>query len=539
MTLRYLIFILFLLLQANVTAQTLNIQPPDLVETQIPNPPTLADKRFGTALALSGSTLAISANVDDTSRTGSVYIYDEKGSWQLTAELNSQHKADNFAGRIVLVDNRLIVSADHDDSLGKDSGAVYVFERNLTVSPQLWQQRAKITAPDGQAGDRFGQGISLVEDKLYIGAPYHNQGKVYIYSLKTGSNEWQFLNSVDPVDNQAQHFGAAIAQDLNTLIIGAPYTDADNSEIPASRITLGNKKNNSRFSISKGDTFDPGIQSGAIFVYELVKGIWQYTTRIGASNRETGDHLGEQITINGNTIVASLKQKDVWDELRAGSVYTYKKIANSWQEDTALTAEPPQFGGTFGTSFSMLNNHVLVGANKMHSNGFNSGKVYLFNQKENKSWQLIHQQTNFSVSAHDQFGLSVALGNDKIRVASKNAVYSFQNTNMSYYPAIYYPEYQALQLDEVVVTGLGVFSATFRYSQQADRILLTVINSKLLKNKKSSNNYYFSDSGRLTIPLLAVQQSTTGEQYYSVTLERVDDVKQLQFKVTAIELVNL
>ena len=351
MTLRCLFLFLFLLLQANVTAQALNIQPPDLVETQIPNPPTLADKRFGTTLALSGSTLAISANVDDVSRTGSVYIYDEKGSWQLTAELNSQHKADNFAGRIILVDNRLIVSADRDDSLGKDSGAVYVFERNITVSPRLWQQRAKITALDGQTGDRFGQGIALVEDKLYIGAPYHNQGKVYIYSLKTGSNEWQFLNSVDPVDNQAQHFGVSIAQDQNTLIIGAPYTDADNSEIPASRIAVGNKKNNPRFSISKGDTFDPGIQSGAIFVYELVKGVWQQTTRIGASNRETGDHLGEQIAINGNTIVASLKQKDVWDELRAGSVYTYKKIANSWQEDTALTTDPPQFGGAFGTSF--------------------------------------------------------------------------------------------------------------------------------------------------------------------------------------------
>ena len=527
MTLRYLIFFLFLQLQANVTAQTLNLQPPDLVETQIPNPPTLADKRFGTALALSGSTLAISANVDDASRTGSVYIYDEKGSWQLTAELNSQHKADNFAGRIILVDNRLIVSADRDDSLDKDSGAVYVFERNLTASPRLWQQIAKITAPDGRSGDRFGQGIALVENMLYIGAPFHNQGKVYIYSLNTASNDLQFLNSVEPIDNQAQHFGAAIAQDLNTLIIGAPYTDADNSEIPASR-----------FSISKGDTFDPGIQSGAIFVYELVKGVWQQTTRIGASNRETGDHLGEQIAINGNIIVASLKQKDVWDELRAGSVYTYKKNANSWQEDTALTADPPQFGGTFGTSFSMLNSHVLVGANKMHSNGFNSGKVYLFNQKEDKSWQLIHQQTNAAISAHDQFGLSVALGNDKILVASKNAVYSFQNIKVSYYPAIYYPEYQALQLDEVAVTGLGVFSATLRFSQLADTILLTVINSKPLKNKKSSNNNYSSDSGRLTIPLLAVQQSTMDEQYYSVTLARVDDVKQLQFKVTAIELVN-
>lgn len=185
MILRFVLFFFFIQLHTNVIAQTINLQLPQLIETKIPNPPTLIDKQLGTALALSGSTAAIAAHSDDTSDiTGSVYIYEASGSWHLTAELTSQHTADNFAQRIVLDDNRLIISADGDDDLGTDSGAVYIFERNLSMSPSLWQQTAKITAPDGQVGDRFGYGIALVENTLYIGAPFSKQGKRYTFIPK-------------------------------------------------------------------------------------------------------------------------------------------------------------------------------------------------------------------------------------------------------------------------------------------------------------------------------------------------------------------
>ncbi len=524
MNIRCLVFPLLLCLHFVAFATPINLQLPKLNETQVPIPPTLSNKQLGTAVTLSGSTAAISALPDNTVGTGSVYIYDANKSWQLTAELNSLQDADDFARQIILQDNKLIVSAERDDSLGVDSGAVYIFEFNA----KKWQQITKITASDGLAGDRFGHAIALVDNILYIGAPFHQQGKVYIYSQNTADTDWQFNQSIEPTDAQALRFGAGIAKDQNTLIIGAPYTDAPENQARM----LTNK--NRRFAISKGDIIDPGIQSGAVFAYKQGNGVWQQTARIGSSIRETGDHLGEKIAINGYIIVASIKHKDVWDDLRAGTVLIYRKVAEKWEEEIALTADIPQLGGSFGSSFSMLDNHILIGGSKMHSNGFNSGKAYLFNQKIDRSWQLIHQQTNASNKAHDQFGLKVSLGEEAILVASKNSVYSFQNRPLTYNPAIYYAEQQLLQLDEVDVSGLGVFSATLQFSQQADDMLLTVVDTHRLNNKKFSQIKYSTNTGELIIPALALQQNNQ-QTFYTVTLKQVKNTEQLMFKVTSIE----
>ena len=179
------------------------------------------------------------------------------------------------------------------------------------------------------------------------------------------------------------------------LIIGASYTDAiDILEPKAKQKTAPNPQRQPRFAISKGDTVDPGIESGAIFVYEYQDGFWQATTRLGASNRETGDHLGMQIAIEDDIIAASVKQKDVFDDLRAGAVYIYRNQANGWLEDAALVAPDSNVGANFGNSFSLLDKHILVGANKTHFNGFNSGQAYFFALDANNIWQLEHLQSN-------------------------------------------------------------------------------------------------------------------------------------------------
>ena len=522
---------LLISLCASSSALAINLNLSKLHEFQLPTPATLGNKTLGTAISLSDNTAAISALTDNDRLTGSVYIFDINNNWRLTGELTSTSSTDNFGHRVLLQNNTLIISANKDDSQGSDSGAVYIYQQDASVKPQQWKQFAKLTAPDGQEKDLFGHAITLVDNTLYIGSPNHQQGKVYIFSQDISSKQWTMTGSINPTDPQALQFGSAIAINQQTLAIGAPATNAPpppNEE---------KSRRSARFAISKGDTIDLGIESGAIYVYEKKADNWQQTARLGASNRESGDNLGQQIAMQDNTILASLSHKDVWDELRAGSVYTYKKVNNEWLENVALTAQPAQFGAFFGTNMSVLDGYLLVGAHKTHYNGFNSGQAFLFSQGSTNEWPLVQSQTNSAIKRHDQFGLNVALGNEQMLVASTHAVYAFQNVPMPAQPAIFYMDTMTLHLNEVSVPELGVFSTTLILSQQAQDLFLSVTANHLRTGIKSSTINYNS-SGKITIPRLAIQQDDGKTLFYSATLNQVVGVEPLQFTVTKIEPIQ-
>ncbi|GAW85406.1 hypothetical protein bplSymb_SCF00608P026 [Bathymodiolus platifrons methanotrophic gill symbiont] len=213
-SLRFFLSLVFSICCTDVV-YALNLSSPSLHEVLLPVPNTLADKILGARLSVSGATAAVSALTDNTRASGSVYIYDAEESWRLTTELNSPLSTDNFGQAIVLENNTLIVSADRD---GEDAGAVYVFERNSLSSPEPWQQTAKISPPDGIAGDRFGGAIALAGDTLYIGAPLHTQGKLYIFKRNPESRQWLYIDSVIPDDPQALKFASAIATEVSQLL---------------------------------------------------------------------------------------------------------------------------------------------------------------------------------------------------------------------------------------------------------------------------------------------------------------------------------
>ncbi|BCG65216.1 MAG: hypothetical protein methR_P3041 [Methyloprofundus sp.] len=522
-------FLLILALSVSMlsSARAINIQLDQLHEFKLPNPISLAGKTFGTALAIFGDIAVVAATSEEGEEPGVVYLYANQENWHLINTFSSEQQGDNFAKHIKLVGDMLVVSADKDASHGRDSGAVYIYERLAVSGVSWWQQTAKLTAPDAQAGARFGAGIALVDDILYIGAPRQGQGKVYLYARDINTGQWQVTANIEPEDPQAMRFGADIAQDGQTLIIGAPHTDADNSLLP-------NMKQVARFQISRNDTFDPGIESGAIFVYKKVADSWQATVRLGSENRETSDNLGEQIAIDGDIIVASVKHKDVLDDLRAGAVYIYQKVNKTWQEDTVLVAPDNNVGATFGNNISVLDQHIFVGANKVQANGFNSGSAYLFARDVvSNAWTSVLQQTNANLQPHDQFGLSVALGAEQMLVASKEAVYIFQNTPVQLAAAVYYPRDNILQLNAVTVANLGIIGLTLQLTQQNDMAALSLLDGYLGADSHAGTAIFTANTGQLSIPELTIHNQEGVS--YQLNLQIMEQADPLQFRVQLIK----
>jgi hypothetical protein len=520
-------FIFYFLFCLSNTVQAINLQSTNLQEIQLTRPTTLGDKILGSAFSIFGSTVAVAATYSESNRTGSVYLYDVLENWRLTAELTSKVVDDNFGRKIALEADTLLVSADRDDN---QRGAVYVFERHLSNGYQ-WQQVTKLIAPDAQAGSQFGRAIVLADNKIYISAPLHQQGKIYIFS-RNKNKQWQFERSLTPEDPQALRFGEAIAKEGNTLVIGAPYTNAINA-------SPEHKRRQPRFTFSKEATLDLGLENGAIFIYENHDNHWRYHSRINAKNGESGDHFGNEILIEDSTILSSVKQKDIFDDLRSGAVYIYKKQNDTWLEEQLLLANKPKIGGFFGQSIALLKDSIFIGASKSNLSGFNSGEVEVFSKnKVTETWETIAWQHPQPIASHEQLGLGIAVSEDYFLIASKNSVRIFEDFSNQNVVANFDSQTNNLQLNDVYIADSGVFKANFKLTQNNDESLLTLTNAEIQPNKKTSDNHYSKQTGTLTISRLAVQNANDKTVFYALTLQQVENATPLQFRISFLQLIT-
>ncbi|WP_181918785.1 FG-GAP repeat protein [Wenzhouxiangella sediminis] len=126
---------------------------------------------FGSSVSLSGNRALVGAYRDNSDQldTGSAYVFDFDGvTWIQSAKLEPgvADESDLFGRSVSLYGDRALISASLDDANGGNSGAVYVFE----FDGSDWSERAKLTPAYGDAGDNFGQAVSLFGEQALIGA---------------------------------------------------------------------------------------------------------------------------------------------------------------------------------------------------------------------------------------------------------------------------------------------------------------------------------------------------------------------------------
>jgi hypothetical protein len=171
---------------------------------------------FGCALALSGSTALIGAD-GASGNLGAAYVFANTGTWTQQQEFLGQSTSDFFGFSLALspAGDVALVGAF---GAASEAGDAYLF----TKSGSSWSQpQAPLTAPDGQAGDRFGYAVALGSGTALIGA-YANgsSGAAYVFALAgTTWTEQQKLVPSDPTGGD--FFGASVALGGSTAIVGA------------------------------------------------------------------------------------------------------------------------------------------------------------------------------------------------------------------------------------------------------------------------------------------------------------------------------
>ena len=166
---------------------------------------------------------------------------------------SNSEKGDGFGGRVSLWGDRLAVGAQGESSCAdgvdppggqtnkgcKSAGAVYLFRRDMTTG--AWVQEAYLKASNSGEGDYFGSAVSLVGDRLAVGAdgeascadgidPPGGQannecnfaGAVYLFERNAATGAWAQTAYLKASNSEARvEFGRDVSLEGDRLAVGA------------------------------------------------------------------------------------------------------------------------------------------------------------------------------------------------------------------------------------------------------------------------------------------------------------------------------
>ena len=188
-------------------------------------------------------------------------------------------------------------------------------------------------------------------------------------------------------------FGYAVAVDGDIAVIGA-YQDDDN-----------------------------GVDSGAVYVFSRVEGVWTQAAKLTAFDGEAYDNFGISVAVDGDTVVVGAPGND-GAGADSGSVYVFVKPTGGWATSTEtakLTASDGAALDYFGYSVAVDGDTVLVGAyqdDDEENDSEDSGSAYIFTKPNSSGswadWNPMEDAETAKLTASDGadddwFGVSVAL----------------------------------------------------------------------------------------------------------------------------------
>lgn len=169
-----------------------------------------------------------------------------------------------------------------------------------------------------------------------------------------------------------------------------------------------------------------GLTSGYLQT-ELLNANGHFAYDVGFAQVESGpnssqkDQFGNAVAIDGEfAIVGSRLEETGASDRNSGRAHLYQKVGDQWSFIKTLSADIPMSGDQFGYSVDISTEHAVVGAFNRDGSALNQGTVYVFNRNTGglNNWGLIKEISNPFPVAHDQFGINVAILDDRIVVGT-------------------------------------------------------------------------------------------------------------------------
>ena len=309
---------------------------------------------------------------------------------------------DVFGFSVAVSGDTALVGAMGDDDNGDHSGSVYLFERDLGGTNN-WGQVKKIITSDGAAGDTFGWSVALGGDTALVGAYQDddngsNSGSAYILERDQGGvDNWGEVKKLTASDGAVDDWFGYAVALYGDTALVGAYADDDD-----------------------------GGYSGSAYLFERDQGgtgNWGQVKKIIASDGAGGDKFGGSIVLSGDTaLVGAVGDDD--NGSNSGSVYLFERDlggVDNWGEVKKLTASDGAAGDIFGNAVALSGDTALVGARLDDDNGADSGSAYLFERDLGgaDNWGQVKKLTASAGAAGEFYGFAVALSGDTALVGAE------------------------------------------------------------------------------------------------------------------------
>lgn len=336
--------------------------------------------RFGATVAVDGTTVAVGspARSDPGSAAGAVHLFERTdGSFDERPMLRPAdiQGDDRFGSALALDGDTLVVGSPEKRQQGLASGAAYVFTR----SGGSWSQQTKL-APSGLAqGDRFGAAVALDGDTLVVGAPTEDDpgqdsGAAYVYARSDGS--WSRQAKLDPGDlKEGDRFGSAVAVEGAVTIVTAPAKDAT-AEL-----------------------------AGVAYAFTRSGGSWSREARFQPDDVAEADIFGNGADLEAGTALISATGDD--DPRQSGAAYLFDRDGGSWSQKAKLKADDATAGDALGSDLTLDGSTALLGAPGRRTTATQAGAAVVFDLSGSPSHQATLNLS--SPETGDRFGAAVGL----------------------------------------------------------------------------------------------------------------------------------
>jgi hypothetical protein len=373
------------------------------------------DAAFGRDVAIASGLVVVGDTGNSTNgfQTGAAYVFDANTGSQLR-ELHQSDPSlrDAFGVSVSVSDDWTVVGANAFLDRNFRGGSAYVF------SSATGQQVHRLQPADTFVGDLFGTSVAVNGDTVLVGTDYFSDltpraGSAYVFDAATGGQVRKLLPNDSAVGN---FFGRSVEVDGSQAIVGA---------IAAAGATP---------------------RAGAAYLFDLATG--SQTRKLTASDGYNSQGFGNSVSIqNGIAVIGAPGRTGAM--ATTGSAYVFDMA--SGQQLFKLQSPSPLAGDQFGSSVSISNGMILVGAPSTENAGDTTGGGFLFDASTGALVEILLS----SDAAHfDGLGSNVALNGNQAAMTAPGDDWDASRAGAAYLFTIV-PEPTALALT-TMLAGYGM-----------------------------------------------------------------------------------
>jgi len=353
---------------------------------------------FGFSVDISGDLAIVGFPAHESpwnDSVGAAHIYSYDGNvWRyehwLPVDKHWITVPEKFSSSVAIDGGVAVVGTPNTASneYGDEGGWVLVYRRDGNAR---WNQEADFRAERLFEYSEFGIDVAISGNKIVVGAPYANLGEGEAYVFTYNGSAWARtakLTASEHNEYNDEYFGASVAIDGNTVLVGAPY---------------------------QYDPDDINGNSGAAYVFELsdagaVAGTPRKLTPGGLT--EFWANFGGDVSLSGNKLI-------IGGESEYEEAYVFGKDIGTWLPKHKFVAPENAYG--FGASVAIDNDMVTVSAPDeiVVQDQVNSrGAVYVSKcGSANEDCDGVARITTADIPDYGTFACGLAMDGDRIIVS--------------------------------------------------------------------------------------------------------------------------